>query len=173
MEFSLIRRSSTCGVEISMRTPSSPSSLRWDPSSQNLIWSAAHIKYQSAHFMDKFQVHVEELDNQALIILSQNTPNLRLSALAIESQKKVFEKPSLNIRSLSFSSCGFVEPGGGGGGGDGFQAVDREVFKIRILELVELWHIVTNALHRLGGRRGSRLQLTYGLNWQSWKLSVR
>jgi len=50
-------------------------------------------------------VHVEELDNQALIILSQNTPNLR---------------------SLSFSSCGFVEPGGGGGGGDGFQALDRE-----------------------------------------------
>ena len=29
-------------------------------------------------FMELFQVHVEELDNQALIILSQNTPNLRL-----------------------------------------------------------------------------------------------
>ena len=25
-----------------------------------------------------YKVHVEELDNQALIILSQNTPNLRL-----------------------------------------------------------------------------------------------
>jgi len=49
-------------------------------------------------------VHVEELDSQALIILCQNTPNLR---------------------SLSFSSCGFVEPGGGGVG-DGFHAVDRE-----------------------------------------------
>ena len=40
------------------------------------------------NFMELFQVHVEELDNQALIILSQNTPNLRLSASANESQKE-------------------------------------------------------------------------------------
>jgi len=68
-------------------------------------------------------VHVEELDNQALIILSQNTPNLR---------------------SLSFSSCGFVEPGagggGGGGGGDGFQAVDREARREERVQIAtHLW----------------------------------
>ena len=38
-------------------------------------------------FMELFQVHVEELDNQALIILSQNTPNLRLLNQQIQSKE--------------------------------------------------------------------------------------
>ena len=52
----------------------------------NLVTS--FYQKSSAHFMKILQVHVEELDNQALIILSQNTPNLRLSASANESQKE-------------------------------------------------------------------------------------
>ena len=37
-EFSLVCRSSTCGVETSMQTDSSQSSPRWDPSSPSSIW---------------------------------------------------------------------------------------------------------------------------------------
>ena len=43
----------------------------------NLVSSSYQIP-NMLNFMELFQVHVEELDNQALIILSQNTPNLRL-----------------------------------------------------------------------------------------------
>ena len=49
-------------------------------------------------FMELFQVHVEELDNQALIILSQNTPNLRLWKMKIGKKQtwQTFDQDSLS-----------------------------------------------------------------------------
>ena len=63
-------------------------------------------------FMALFQVHVEELDNQALVILSQNTPNLRWWTTKIGTEKFFQRKWAFGtIEMIFWAMCTFIEPG--------------------------------------------------------------